>query len=202
MEFNFDSESNYLYSPNWVKHKKNRFSAYNIPIDWAKTAMGLKLVEILVNDYTDLPAYKMGLINENGSKIREPQTPEEKDQYNYFVKVALSLKTLMQKRMSDTAIKKITHPLLLIRENKEDITNNLEIFFNELHKLNDNEINNFITEETFSGSISSTGGGFRSIEDTYDRNSKMFKKLMKKQKRKHKKINEFFKKMFKEVISN
>lgn len=43
-----------------------------------------KMKRLLLKPFTYWPAYQMGIIDENGNKLREPKTADERHRYNVF----------------------------------------------------------------------------------------------------------------------
>ena len=50
------------------------------------------IIEQLNKDFKDYEAFKLGIINENGDKIKEPLTEEEKNSYSSVTKTLLKIK--------------------------------------------------------------------------------------------------------------
>ena len=50
------------------------------------------LIEFLKKDFAEFPCYKLGIIDENGNKLKEPITEQEQASYTPFVKTILKLK--------------------------------------------------------------------------------------------------------------
>ena len=51
----------------------------------------------LVTPWNETDAYKLGLIDENGKKLKSPQTAEEKDAYTLFFRLVYNIKRLLNK---------------------------------------------------------------------------------------------------------
>lgn len=58
-----------------------------------------RFLRLLTTDWEDMKAYELGIIDENGKRIRSKrvQTPEEKSAYNTFHRLVFSLKRLLNK---------------------------------------------------------------------------------------------------------
>lgn len=54
-----------------------------------------RFLRLLTKDWTSMKAYEMGLIDENGKKLRSPETSEEKDQYTLFHRLIYNLKRML-----------------------------------------------------------------------------------------------------------
>jgi len=88
------------------------------------------IIEQLNKDYKEYDAYKLGIIDENGNKIKEPVTLEEQHSYSSLTKTFLKIKkhlgskwdlihnTLMLENQSNIDYKKETHQKFLHFENK------------------------------------------------------------------------------------
>lgn len=50
------------------------------------------LIEFLKKDFAEFPCCKLGIIDENGNKIKDPITEQEQASYTPFVKTILKLK--------------------------------------------------------------------------------------------------------------
>lgn len=63
----------------------------------ADFAYTLRFLRLLTTPWEETNAYKQGLIDENGKRIRKPRTSDEKSVYNYFHRLVFSLKRLLNK---------------------------------------------------------------------------------------------------------
>ena len=57
----------------------------------------LRFLRLLTTKFEDTTAYKLGLIDEQGNKLRSPKTNEEKSAYNAFHRLVFNLKKLLAK---------------------------------------------------------------------------------------------------------
>jgi hypothetical protein len=57
----------------------------------------LRFLRLLTTKFEDTTAYKLGLIDEKGKKLRSPKTNEEKSAYNAFHRLVFNLKKLLAK---------------------------------------------------------------------------------------------------------
>ena len=72
----------------------------------------------LVTPWNETEAYKLGLIDENGKKLRSPQTAEEKDAYTLFFRLVYNIKRLLNKLpLGQTKLASYAAALWLIKEN-------------------------------------------------------------------------------------
>ena len=60
-------------------------------------AYTLRFLRLLTTPWTETNAYKLGLIDDTGKKLRKPVTQEEKSAYNYFHRLVFNLKKLLNK---------------------------------------------------------------------------------------------------------
>lgn len=61
------------------------------------TFYAFKFIKLLVKDFTEWEAYELGLIDENGDTIKEPQTKEEKDSLNKFTTLVKNIKKTIER---------------------------------------------------------------------------------------------------------
>lgn len=57
----------------------------------------LRFLRLLTTKFEDTTAYKLGLIDKDGNKLRKPETSEEKSAYNLFHRLVFNLKKLLAK---------------------------------------------------------------------------------------------------------
>ena len=57
----------------------------------------LRFLRLFTTKFEDTTAYKLGLIDEKGKKLRKPETSEEKSAYNLFHRLVFNLKKLLAK---------------------------------------------------------------------------------------------------------
>lgn len=75
-----------------------------------------KILSDLGKKWTEFDAYKLGLIDANGEKIRSPETKEEKYAYDSYYKLIFNLKRILQRFVGkNTTVQKLT-TLLLLKE--------------------------------------------------------------------------------------
>lgn len=63
----------------------------------ADRVFALRFLRLLTTPWKKTGAYKAGIIDEKGKKIRKPKTGKEKDVYNLFHKLVFNLKRLLNK---------------------------------------------------------------------------------------------------------
>ena len=57
----------------------------------------LRFLRLLTTKFEDTTAYKLGIIDAKGDKVKKPQTQEEKSAYNAFHRLVFNLKKLLAK---------------------------------------------------------------------------------------------------------
>ena len=78
-----------------------------------------RFLKLLTTPWTDTEAYKLGLIDDNGKRLKSKkiQSSEEKDAYTSFMRVVFNMKRLIQKLPGGSSkIASYASALLLIRE--------------------------------------------------------------------------------------
>lgn len=63
----------------------------------ADTVYTMRFLTLLTTAWEDTNAYKLGLIDDTGKKLRKPQTEEEKSSYNLFHRLVFNIKKLINK---------------------------------------------------------------------------------------------------------
>lgn len=87
------------------------------------------MAQKLVKSFKQWDAYELGLIDEDGEILREPETAEEKDALTMLDKLILKLKTVV----SEHVLRAVTAFILLSEENKHTKSK-------ELSELSDKEL--------------------------------------------------------------
>jgi hypothetical protein len=57
----------------------------------------IRFLRLLTTDWENTNAYKLGIVDENGKRLKKPQTSEEKSAYNTFHKLVFNIKRLINK---------------------------------------------------------------------------------------------------------
>jgi hypothetical protein len=77
----------------------------------------LRFLRLLTTKFEDTNAYKLGIIDKEGKKIKTPNTKEERDAYNTFHRLVFSLKRLLAKVPGGSSrLGSYAAALLLIKE--------------------------------------------------------------------------------------
>ena len=100
-----------------------------------------KVLSMLVTQFEDTPAYKLGIIDIKGRNIKkasELKTGEEKDAYSYLHRLVFNLKKLLNKLPGgESKLKSLVAALFLIKEYYESNNRSISLMedrFNELIK--------------------------------------------------------------------
>ena len=85
-------------------------------------AYTLRFLRLLTTKFEDTTAFKLGLIDAEGKKLRKPETSEEKSAYNTFHRLTFNLKKLLAKVPGGSSkLASYAAALFLIKE-KLDLT--------------------------------------------------------------------------------
>lgn len=77
----------------------------------------LRFLRLLTTPWEETEAYKKGIVDEKGNKLKKPQTADEKSVYNSFHKLVYNLKRLLGKvPLGKTRIASYAAALYLIKE--------------------------------------------------------------------------------------
>ena len=83
-------------------------------------AIALKVLHMLVTNFTDTTAFKLGIIDAKGKnliKSSQFKTQEQRDAYDYLTRLVFNLKKLINKFGGESRLKSIAAALWLIQEN-------------------------------------------------------------------------------------
>ena len=83
-------------------------------------AIALKVLHMLVTNFTDTAAFKLGIIDAKGKnliKSSQFKTQEQRDAYDYLTRLVFNLKKLINKFGGESRLKSIAAALWLIQEN-------------------------------------------------------------------------------------
>lgn len=83
-------------------------------------AIALRILKLLVTPFGESEAFKHGIIDSKGKVLRKASTlrkPEEKDAYNYLVRLAFNMKRIINKLPGeDTKLRNMVAAMVLVRE--------------------------------------------------------------------------------------
>lgn len=93
----------------------------------------LRFLRLLTTPWEETNAYKEGLIDAEGNKLKKPLTTREKEVYNYFHRLVFNIKKLINKVPGGkTKIASYASALYLIKEKLELTDDSLEKILEEL----------------------------------------------------------------------
>jgi len=81
-----------------------------------------RFVRALSTPFNETDAFKLGLIDENGKRLKKASTKEEKMAMSYFHRLIFNMKRLLSKVGLTSKFATFAAALLLLRENKENYT--------------------------------------------------------------------------------
>jgi len=101
--------------------------------------MVYQFIKRLVTPFDQTPAYKLGLIDSEGKRLRKAQTAEEKRALGYFDRLVFNLKRLLGGLPGGkTTLASYAAALLLLREEDERLITDDEYLLEEFRKVIDN----------------------------------------------------------------
>lgn len=82
-----------------------------------------RIVKILYQDWTATNAFKLGIIDDQGNKIKKPVTMEEKSAYSPFIRLIFKLKKMINAFPGgDTKLGSLAAAYALLKEGEFDVT--------------------------------------------------------------------------------
>lgn len=116
--------------------------------------IAFRILTLLVKPFPETEAFRLGIIDKTGKKIKDPKTDEEKNSYNYLHRLVFNLKKLINKLPGgDTKTKNIVAALYLIKEQLRADNNKL---------ITEQELNNIIN---FNGILAEETIQYKMYED-------------------------------------
>ena len=80
----------------------------------------LRFLRLLTMPYEKTGAFKAGIIDKNGKKLKKPETPDERSNYNTFHKLVFNIRRLLAKvPAGKSAIARYAAALFLIKDHLE-----------------------------------------------------------------------------------
>jgi hypothetical protein len=111
----------------------------------ADTVYTLRFLRLLTTPWEETNAYKQGLIDDKGNKLKKPFTEKEKSVYNYFHRLVFNIKKLINKVPGGSSkIASYAAALLLIKEHLNLSDKNIEKILKEC----DIDPSDFLNEST------------------------------------------------------
>jgi hypothetical protein len=120
--------------------------------------IAFRVLTMLVKPFPETEAFKFGIIDKTGKKLRDPKTEEEKDSYDYLSRLTFNMKKLINKLPGgDAKLKNIVAALFLIKEQWNSKSELETISEQELHRILN--LNVILAEETLQVRIYEEGEG-------------------------------------------
>ena len=111
----------------------------------ADTVYTLRFLRLLTTKFEDTNAFKLGLIDKDGKKLKKPFTEKEKSSYNYFHRLVFNIKKLIAKVPGGSSkIASYASALYLIKEKLDLSDKSLEKILKEC----DIDLDIFLDEAT------------------------------------------------------
>lgn len=109
--------------------------------------LAYRILSMLVKNFTETQAYKLGLIDEKGKLIKKPSTSKEKDAYTYLHKLVFNMKKIINRLPGgESKLKSIVTALFLIKEYYESGNRTTSLMEDRYKSLMDMDIS-LIEEE-------------------------------------------------------
>lgn len=126
-----------------------------------------RFLKLLVTDFKKQKAYKLGIIDKDGNKIKDPETNREKDAYTSFHRLVFNLKKLIRKVpvIGRSSLASFASALWLI---KEELDVDDEFIYNIIKKEIYNDLpDNIIPINEDSSFTSIEPGNYKLTKDLY-----------------------------------
>ena len=155
-----------------------------------------KVLRMLVTNFTDTEAFKLGIIDAKGKNLRKANTlttTEEKDAYNFLNRLVFNMKKIINKLPGgEHKTKSLVAALWLVKETYESGSRSTAMMqekFDKLITMLDNRVSlveeellvkKFLSEEGEGGSMNVTGAAVSTDEPKIDKkNIKKFQLMAK-----------------------
>lgn len=108
--------------------------------------IAFRIVQMLVTNFEDTKAYKLGIIDKNGNNLRKAstlKTSEEQDAYTYLDRLVFNMKKIINKVGGENRIKSLVAGLWLVKEQYQTgnrSTAGLQEKFDNIIKMMDNRV--------------------------------------------------------------
>ncbi len=114
-------------------------SKINESINVKDFALAFSILKELGKPWEEFEAFKTGLIDKDGKKLKNSSTAEERDSMTSYNKIIINLKRLLQKVVGKNRIVQKTASLFLLKEsNLEDRTINIILEKLDLGSIEEN----------------------------------------------------------------
>ncbi len=108
--------------------------------------LAYKVLSMLVTNFEDTKAFKLGIIDKNGKNLKKVstlKTSEEKDSYTYLHRLVFNMKKIINKIGDENKLKSLVAALWLVKEYYESGSRStalMEEKFDKVMKLLDNRV--------------------------------------------------------------
>jgi len=157
--------------------------------------IALKVLSMLVQNFEDTTAFKLGIIDKTGKNLKKAntlKTSEEKDAYSYLTRLVFNMKKIINKLPNgESKTKSLVAALWLVKENYESGSRSTALMqekFDKLITMLNNKVslaeeellvNKFLSEEG-EGAMNVTGAAVSTDEPKIDKkNIKKFQLMAK-----------------------
>ena len=109
--------------------------------------LAYRILSMLVKNFRDTQAYKLGLIDDKGKNLKKPETSAEKDAYTYLHKLVFNMKKIVNRLPGgESKLKSVVTALFLIKEYYESGNRTTSLMEDRYKSLMDMDIS-LIEEE-------------------------------------------------------
>lgn len=84
--------------------------------------LAYKILKDISTKWEDYEAYKLGILDDKGNKLKSPETREEKNAYDSYWKIVFNLKRILQRLTGKSNIVQSIATAFLLKEGLEDET--------------------------------------------------------------------------------
>ncbi len=106
-------------------------------MSFSNTIIAYKILKDLSSPYEEMDAFKLGIIDDKGAKLKSPQTTQERDAYDSYTKMILNMRRLMQRFVGTNPTVNKLVSLLLLKEGVEQHT--VDVVIRELDLPSDTQ---------------------------------------------------------------
>lgn len=103
----------------------------------SNTIIAYKILKDLSSPYEEMDAFKLGIIDNKGGKIKSPETTQERDSYDSYTRMILNMRRLMQRFVGTNPTVNKLVSLLLLKEGVEQ--SSVDIVLRELDLPSDTQ---------------------------------------------------------------
>ena len=109
--------------------------------------LAYRILSMLVKNFTETQAYKLGIIDDKGKNLKKPKTSAERDAYTYLHKLVFNMKKIINRLPGgESKLKSVVTALFLIKEYYESGNRTTSLMEDRYKSLMDMDIS-LIEEE-------------------------------------------------------